>query len=66
MHESSRLIFAITVTLATVVVCTLGIRAELASANQSLKDRWHWKTPGEDARALHAARDEEPRPSPEQ
>ena len=41
MHVPSRLAVAVAVTLATIVVCFFGIRAELSQARQSAPARAH-------------------------
>jgi hypothetical protein len=55
---SPRAAIAIGVTLVTVIVCSLGIRAELTAANYSVLDHPSRSSPGEKAAPALVAGDE--------
>jgi hypothetical protein len=57
MRSPSRLTIAIAVTLVTMTVCAIGIRAELVDASYSISDHFpQSKQRTDDVRALAAAR----------
>ena len=58
MRSPSRLTVAILVTVATLIVCSIGVRAELKTAKNSIADRSRAQPAQQPAAAVAAARDE--------
>ena len=58
MRSPSRLTIALLVTVATLVVCSLGVRAELKTAKNSIAERSRTPPAQQSAEAVAASRDE--------
>jgi hypothetical protein len=57
MRSASRLTVGILITVATLIVCSLGVRAELKIAQNSVAERG---TPPESVRTIAVTHDEQP------